>query len=70
MQVLLAPGAAIGKPPVHSLPSRLADNPIVWMVQINGLMIDIRESPPELQRLAYEKGLIPLIPADRSSRDP
>ena len=25
---------------------------------------------PELQRLAYEKGLIPFIPADRSSRDP
>jgi hypothetical protein len=40
------------------------------MVQINGLIIDIRRSPPELQRLAYEKGLIPFIPAERSSRDP
>jgi len=39
------------------------------MVQINGLMIDIRRSPPELQRLAYEKA-DPLYPADRSSRDP
>jgi hypothetical protein len=56
--------------PSLTLPSRLADNPIVWMVQINDLMVDIRESPPERQRLAYEKGLIPFIPADRSSRDP
>jgi hypothetical protein len=53
-----------------TLPSRLADNPLVWMVQINGLMIDIRRSPPELQRLAYEKGLIPFIPAEGSSPDP
>jgi hypothetical protein len=53
-----------------TLPSRLADNPLVWMVQINGLIIDIRRSPPELQRLAYKKGLIPFIPAERNSPDP
>jgi hypothetical protein len=29
-----------------------------------------RRSSPELQRLAYEKGLILFIPADRGSRDP
>ncbi len=56
--------------PDWTLPSRLADNPLVWMVQINGLVIDIRRSPPELQRLAYEKGLIPFIPAEGSSLDP
>jgi hypothetical protein len=56
--------------PDWTLPSRLAVNPMVWMVQINGLVIDIRRSSPELQRLAYEKRLIPFIPADRSSRDP
>jgi hypothetical protein len=56
--------------PDWTLPSRLADNPLVWMVQINGLIIDIRRSPPELQRLAYEKGLIPFIPAGRSISDP
>ena len=56
--------------PDWTLPSRLAGNPMVWMVQINGLVIDIRRSSPELQRLAYEKGLIPFIPTDRSSRDP
>jgi hypothetical protein len=32
-------------------------------------MIDIRQAPVELQRLAYEKGLIPFIPAERSGAD-
>ena len=48
-----------------TLPSRLADNPMVWMLQVNGLMMDIRRAPIELQRLAFEKGLIPFIPADQ-----
>jgi hypothetical protein len=55
--------------PEWTLPSRLADNPMVWMLEINGLMIDIRQAPLELQRLAYEKGLIPFIPAERSGPD-
>ena len=49
------------------LPSRLADNPLVWMLQVNGFMVDIRNAPLELQRLAYEKGLIPFVPAERSA---
>ncbi len=51
--------------PEWTLPSRLADNPMVWMLQVNGLLIDIRRAPIELQRLAHEKGLIPFIPAER-----
>jgi hypothetical protein len=39
------------------------------MLQVDGLMIDIRQAPVELQRLAYEKGLIPFIPAERSGAD-
>ena len=55
--------------PEWTLPSRLADNPLVWMMQVDGLMIDIRQAPVELQRLAYEKGLIPFIPVERSGAD-
>lgn len=51
--------------PDWTSPSRLADNPLVWMLQVNGLMIDIRQAPAALQRLAYEKGLIPFNPAER-----
>ena len=50
--------------PEWTLPSRLADNPLVWMLQVNGITIDIRHAPLELQRLAFDKGLIPFIPAE------
>jgi hypothetical protein len=52
--------------PEWTLPSRLAENPLVWMLEVNGLMIDIRQASAELQRLAYEKGLIPFVPTERS----
>ncbi len=50
--------------PEWTLPSRLADNSLVWTLQLNGLMVDIRRAPVELQRLAFEKGLIPYVPAE------
>lgn len=52
--------------PAWSLPSRLADNPLVWMLEINGLIIDLRYAPREAQVAAYEQGLIPYIPADQN----
>lgn len=33
----------------------------------NGLVVDIRRAPVELQRLAYEKGLIRFVPAERAT---
>lgn len=54
--------------PDFTLPSRLNENPLIWMLQIkNGLIIDIRHAPREAQVAAYERGLIPYIPADRES---
>jgi hypothetical protein len=47
------------------LPSRLDDNPMVWMLQVNGFILDVREAPREVQEMAFNKGLIPYIPADR-----
>lgn len=51
--------------PRWCLPSMMDKNPFVWTVQINGLLVDIRHMPREIQVIAYEKGLIPYIPADR-----
>ena len=51
--------------PNWSLPSRLQDNPMVWMLQVNGFMVDVRHTPREVQEIAFKKGLIPYIPADR-----
>ena len=48
-----------------TLPSRMASNPLIWTLEVNGFMIDVRHAPRELQEAAFKKGLIPYIPADR-----
>jgi hypothetical protein len=48
------------------LPSLVAKNPLTWILNVNGLMMDIRDCPREAQEIAFEKGLIPYIPADRN----
>jgi hypothetical protein len=48
-----------------SLPSRAEQNPLIWMLKVNGFVMDIRDAPREAQEVAFEKGLIPYIPADR-----
>jgi hypothetical protein len=54
--------------PEWTLPSRMEDNPLVWMLNVNGLLMDIRQAPREAQEVAFQKGLIPYIPADRQPR--
>lgn len=52
--------------PTWTLPSLLGNNPMVWMVQLsNGLIIDVRHAPRELQEEAFNLGIIPYIPADK-----
>ena len=41
-------------------------NPIVWMAEVNGFVVDMREMPRELQVIAYGKGIIPHVPADQN----
>ena len=53
--------------PDWCLPSKLKSNPLVWILSVNGLMVDIRSMPREVQEIAYHKGLIPYIPADQSN---
>jgi hypothetical protein len=55
--------------PAWTLPSRVADNPLVWMLEIDGLVIDTRLAPPELQQLAFERGLIPFLPTGNGRAD-
>jgi hypothetical protein len=53
--------------PEWTLPSRLDQNPLAWMIQVNGLIVDARRVPREIQEEAYRKGLIPYIPGDRAN---
>jgi len=48
--------------PRWCLPSRLADNPLVWMIEVNGIVVDVRMMPREFQEEAHGLGLIPFVP--------
>ena len=41
----------------------VAQNPLAWIIDVNGLAVDARHVPPGIQAEAYRRGLIPYIPA-------
>lgn len=51
--------------PKWSLPSLMDANPLVWMAAVNGILVDLGHMPREVQEIAFRKGMIPYIPADR-----
>lgn len=48
--------------PNWCLPSLMDDNPLAWMIMVDGLVVDARSLPLPIQEVAYEKGLIPYVP--------
>ncbi len=48
--------------PDWTIPSMIDQNPLIWMLEVNGLIIDVRHAPREIQEQAFRKGLIPYIP--------
>lgn len=55
--------------PDYTVASQIGRNPIVWMFEVDGFLMDLRTAPRELQEEAYEQGMIPYIPADRNLAD-
>lgn len=45
-----------------TLPSRMDNNPMAWMVTVDGFIMDARQLPLPMQEEAYRKGLIPYLP--------
>src|SRR5215467_7796405 len=48
--------------PDWSTPSMVDQNPLIWMLEVNGGIIDVRHAPREIQEAAFRQGLIPYIP--------
>jgi hypothetical protein len=46
-----------------TLPSRMDRNPMAWYIMVNGFIVDARSMPLAVQQVAFEKRLIPYIPA-------
>jgi hypothetical protein len=36
---------------------------MIWFIQVDGLIVDARELPPQIQAQAFDLGVIPYIPA-------
>jgi hypothetical protein len=56
--------------PEYSRSEMLDQNPMVWMLQVDGLIVDARWLPEELQVQAWRRGLIPYLPAHTAPGDP
>ena len=48
--------------PRWTLPSRIPDNPLTWLVEIDGFIVDARDLPLTLQHAAVRQGAIPYLP--------
>jgi hypothetical protein len=48
--------------PDWTLPSKVGENPLIWVLEINGLLIDARHAPRAIQAEAFRRGLIPYVP--------
>lgn len=51
--------------PQWTLHSRMDRNPMVWMIMVNGFIMDARSAPYEIQEQAYRAGIIPYIPSGK-----
>ncbi len=48
--------------PEWSTPAMVDQNPLIWVLEVNGLIIDVRHAPKAIQEAAFRQGLIPYIP--------
>ena len=48
-----------------SVPSMVGDYPGAWLIQVDGLFLDARGVPREIQEEAFRRGLIPYVPGAR-----
>src|SRR5215468_11698275 len=46
-------------------PSKMEDNPLAWMIMVDGFVVDVRRMSRAVQEIAYEKGLIPYLSGER-----
>ena len=50
-----------------ALPSKLDHYPFAWLVEYNGLVVNARHLPREVQEIAFAKGMIPYVPAAKKT---
>lgn len=51
--------------PTFMLPSVMQGNPMVWLAEVSGFTVDLRDLPREVQPAVHGKRKISHIPADK-----
>ncbi len=54
----------LGMYPDWSILSLIDKNPLIWMLEVSGLIIDGCHAPHETQEAAFRQGLISYIPEE------
>jgi len=54
--------------PEWTVASNLDKNPLVWLLEVNGLLVDVRRMPLEVQEMALAQGMIPYIPGQKDEQ--
>ena len=49
--------------PDWTLASKVDENPVAWMIPVNGMLVDARDMPKEVQEEAARKDLTPYVPS-------
>jgi len=50
------------------LPELIDSSSMVWMVKVNGLIVDVRDMSLEIQQQAFEMGIIPYVPGEEDEQ--
>jgi len=53
--------------PMWWRPSNMDNNPFAWWVVIDGLVVDARTLPPDIQAYLANDGIIPFVPSQRAA---
>jgi hypothetical protein len=56
--------------PNWSLPSKIDDNPMTWLVSVNGFILDARTAPVDVQEKLVAMGVIPHVPSRGQENNP
>jgi Domain of unknown function (DUF6398)/Plasmid pRiA4b ORF-3-like protein len=56
--------------PNWSLPSKIDDNPMTWLVSFNGFILDARTAPVDVQEKLVAIGVIPYVPSRGQENNP
>ena len=54
--------------PEWTVASNMDKNPLIWMLEVNGLLVDVRRMPLAMQEIALAQGMIPYIPGRKEDQ--